>query len=151
MKLAEGLLLRADLQKKLNSLRERVVQNALVQEGDVARENPQTLMAEAEEVIVQLQALVAKINRCNLANKIADGRTITDALAQRDSLAQRHALITAAIGGVNKDQERYSMREIKWVPTLDVPALQKQLEALAREIRELNTRLQEANWSVALD
>jgi hypothetical protein len=37
MKLAEALLLRADLQKKLASLRERAVANAVVQHGDEPR------------------------------------------------------------------------------------------------------------------
>ncbi len=40
MKLAEALLLRSDLQKKLASLRERIVANAVVQEGDKPHEAP---------------------------------------------------------------------------------------------------------------
>ncbi len=44
MKLAEALLLRADLQKKTSSLRERIVANAVVQEGDEPREDPKALL-----------------------------------------------------------------------------------------------------------
>ena len=38
MKLAEALLIRADQKKKILSLRERIGQNALAQEGDTPRE-----------------------------------------------------------------------------------------------------------------
>ena len=40
MKLAEALLLRGDMQKKLASLRERIGQNAVVQEGEQPHEDP---------------------------------------------------------------------------------------------------------------
>ena len=39
MKLAEALLIRADQKKKILSLRERIAQNALAQEGDAPRED----------------------------------------------------------------------------------------------------------------
>ena len=38
MKLAEALLLRADLNKKLASLRERINRNAIVQEGETPKD-----------------------------------------------------------------------------------------------------------------
>ena len=47
MKLAEGLMLRSDIQKKLASLRERISRNAVVQEGNKPHEDPQKLMKEA--------------------------------------------------------------------------------------------------------
>ncbi len=40
MKLAEALIIRADLQKKFASLRERVGVNCKVQEGETPSENP---------------------------------------------------------------------------------------------------------------
>jgi len=44
----------------------------------------------------------------------------------------------------------YSNSEIKILSTVDVAALQKQVDALSKEIRELEMKLQEANWSVDL-
>ncbi len=44
MKIAEALLLRSDMQKKLASLRERVGQNAVVQQGDEPHEDPTKLI-----------------------------------------------------------------------------------------------------------
>jgi hypothetical protein len=43
MKLAEALVLRADTQKKLESLRQRIGKNAIVQEGNKPHEDPSQL------------------------------------------------------------------------------------------------------------
>ena len=48
MKLAEALMLRADYQKRAEQLKQRLNQNAKVQEGDTPAENPADLLAEAE-------------------------------------------------------------------------------------------------------
>lgn len=150
MKLAEALLLRADMQKKLASLRERIAANAVVQEGDKPKEDPEKLLREAMGVIHDLENLVYRINECNLFSKLSDGRTLTAAIAERDALAQQHALIQAAIGGTRREPDRYSMREIKWVAIMDVTKLQKQSDDFAKQIRELNGRIQEANWKIEL-
>lgn len=150
MKLAEALLLRADMQKKIASLRERIVANAVVQETDKPHEDPNVLMKEAFAVIDQLEELITKINKTNLKTKLADGRTLTDAIALRDTLKAQHSLVQAAIDGARKEPDRYGMREIKWVATVNVAKLQKQSDDLSKKIRELNARIQEANWKAAL-
>jgi len=150
MKLAEALLLRADLQKKIASLRERVVANAVVQQGDEPHEDPNALMREAFGVMEQLENLVVQINGTNLGSKLPDGRTMTAAIAKRDALVHQHALLIAAVAGSRKEPDRYGVREIKWVATLKVASLQKQADDLAKRIRELNASIQETNWKVEL-
>ncbi len=150
MKLAEALLLRADQQKKIASLRERIVANAIVQEGEAPQEPPDELMKEAFGVLGEFEALISNINKTNLAAKLPDGRTLTAAIARRDTLQLKHALLVAAIAGCRKEPERYGIREIKWKPTLDVPKLQKQADDLAKTIRELNAAIQQTNWSAEL-
>ena len=56
----------------------------------------------------------------------------------------------AAIGATQKEPDRYSVREIKWVAAVAVAKLQKQSEDLARQIRELNAKIQETNWKIEL-
>jgi hypothetical protein len=150
MKLAEALLLRADLQKKVASLRDRIVANAVVQEGDKPHEAPDQLMREAFGALAELETLMSNINRTNLATKLADGRTLTHAIARRDTLTQEHSLLLAAIAGCSKEPARYGVREIKWVATLDVAKLQKQADDLAKSIRELNALIQQTNWGADL-
>ena len=36
--------------------------------------------------------------------------------------------------------------EIKWRPTVDVAAIQKEIDAVSQSYRLLDTRIQEANW-----
>ena len=151
VKLAEALLLRADMQKKIASLRERIVANAVVQEGEKPNEDPNELLLEATGVLSDLESLVGRINKTNLAARIADGRSLTEAIARRDHLVQRHALLAAAAAGSRKEPDRYGVREIKWVATMEVKKLQKQLDDLGKNIRELNTAIQEANWKVVLE
>jgi hypothetical protein len=98
-----------------------------------------------------MQALISQINAANHANKLEDGRTLADLINQREGLAMQHALITNAIQSSNKEPDRYSMSEIKWVAALDVKSLQKQADDLAIKIRELNAIIQEKNWRVELD
>ncbi len=150
MKLAEALLLRGDLQKKMASLRERIARNGLVQEGNIPLEDPNGLLEEANAVILELEKIVLAINAANLTNRLPDGRSLTAAIAERDSLIQRHALLQTAIGSTQKEADRYSVREIKWVAVFDVKKLQKQSEDLAKHLRELNAKIQETNWQVAL-
>lgn len=150
MKIAEALLLRADLQKKLASLRERVGKNAVVQQGEAPHEDPAALIAEAQGVIGELEDLVVKINQANSVVTLPDGRTLTAAIARRDTLAQQHSLLTHAVASSHKEPDRYSMSEIKWVATLKVSTLQKQVEDLSQKIRELNGAIQETNWKAEL-
>jgi hypothetical protein len=150
MKLAEALMLRSDLQKKVASLKERIVANAVVQQGDDPHEPPAQLLKEAFGVLDELEKLVTKINEANLRTKIEDGTTITQAIARRDTLTAEHALLTAAIAGCRREPARYGMSEIKWVATLEVAKLQKQADDLGKAIREINTRIQAANWATEL-
>ena len=151
MKLAEALLLRADIQKRIASLRERIVANAVVQEGEKPSEDPNALLMEAVGAMQTLESLVARINRTNLTAKLEDGRSLTAAIAHRDMLVQHHALLQAAAAGSRKEPDRYGVREIKWVAAMQVTKLQKQSDDLAKNLRELNAAIQETNWKVIVD
>ena len=150
MKLAEALLLRADLNKKLASLRERINRNAIVQEGETPKEKVEDLLAEATSVLEEQQKLVRTINATNESTKLADGRLLADVLALRDTLIARHSLLTATIAATHKDVDRYSQREIKWIVQIDVASLQKQADDLSRKIREVNVTVQAANWQIEI-
>ncbi len=146
MKLAEALLLRADMEKKYASLRDRIGKYSVVQQGEKPHEDPEKLLREAVGVLADFESLVTRINRTNLKVKIADGRFMTEALASRDALAKHHALLQTAIAGSAKEPDRYAMSEIKWVAVMKVDKLQKQQDDLSRKLRELNAKIQEANW-----
>lgn len=151
MKLAESLMLRADMKKKLASLRDRVTSNAVVQEGEKPHEDPVSLMKEAVGVLDILEELVLQINTVNHSTLLSDGRSLAKLIAHRDKLAQQHSLLQAAITGTRKEPDRYSMKEIKWVATVDVAKLQKQSDDLAKQLRDVNGQIQEMNWKVEVN
>ncbi|HUY79003.1 MAG TPA: DIP1984 family protein, partial [Ktedonobacterales bacterium] len=95
MKLAEALALRADIQKRISGLGDRVEESAKVQEGEQPPENPEELLAQLDELFGQLGSLIARINRTNLSATLANGTTLTDALARRDVLALRYRTLDA--------------------------------------------------------
>ena len=150
MKLAEALLLRADQQKKLVSLRERIGKNAVCQQGDQPHEDPNDLIKEAFQVLGEFEDLVSRINSANAVNKIHDGRTITQAIAARETLGRQHSILQHAITSSQQTLNRYGMSEIKWVSQVKVASLQKQLEDVAQKIRGLNVAIQETNWKVEI-
>jgi len=151
MKIAEALLLRADLKKKLASLRERVEANALVQEKERPHEEPSKLIKEAIAVLDELEELGLRIDAANQKTKLSDGRLLAKAVAHRDTLAQHHSLLQAAIAATRKEPDRYSMKEIKWVATVEVAKLQKQSDDLAKQLRETNAAIQATNWRADIE
>jgi DNA-binding FrmR family transcriptional regulator len=151
MKLAEALLLRADIQKKLASLQARAQKYAVVQEGERPAEDPKEILRQIDTVSAELQRLVFTINRANLTHQIRTGESLTEALAKRDGLALRHRILQGIADVCTKPPERYGVKEIRWVTTVDVAAIQGQVDGLAKQIREINAAIQEAGWQVELE
>jgi hypothetical protein len=150
MKLAEALILRADYQKRIEQLKARLLRSAKVQEGDEPPENPQELLAEVERVADALAALIQRINKTNARTEFSPGVTLTDALAVRDVLRSRREVYAALAQAAVVTQDRYSKSEVRFRSTVHVAEVQKRADDLAMEHRELDARVQEANWSTEL-
>jgi len=150
MKLAEALVLRADVQKRIAQMRERLQQSALVQEGEQPPENPKELLAELDQLLNQLRDLVARINRTNFQTMLSEGTSLTDALAQRDVLSMRYSIISGLADTASTRIERYGRAEIRRISTVDVAGLRRELDEIARERRELDTTIQATNWATDL-
>jgi hypothetical protein len=149
----EALNRRSDLQKRIAQLQGRVSACVLAQEGEEPPERPEALLVELAELCDELEGLIAKINHTNAAARLASGETVTEALARRDVIALRQGALRAAIKaatGGGFALTRYSRSEIRTVRQVQVGQLQDQLDALARQRRELDNRLQEHNWQATL-
>ncbi len=150
MKLAEALILRADAQKRIEQLRQRLNSNAQIQEGDTPAEDPQTLITEFEQVTGELTRLIQQINATNVTTRLENGMTLADALAERDVLKLKHGVYAGLTKVASASQMRYSLSEIRLRSTVDVAEIQAQADQLARSHRELDTQIQSANWQVNL-
>jgi hypothetical protein len=152
MKLAEALALRADASRRAEQLRARVTGSARYQEGETPAEDAAALLAEAGEVLGELESLIRRINRTNAATPV-DGGTLTDALARRDVLRLRHSIVTAAAdaaAGEGQRGYRQLRSELKMIPALPVADLRRQADDLARQLREVDTLIQRTNWEADL-
>jgi len=150
MKLAEALINRADAEKQIAQLQQRLVRSAKVQEGDEPPENPQTLLDETTSLINELQALIQNINRTNAATAFDEHRTLTDALAERDMLMKERTILAHIIEVAAVTQPRYGGSEIKFISTVDIASLQTQVDNLSRRYREIDSAIQQLNWTIDL-
>jgi hypothetical protein len=149
-KLGEALARRAELQARLGEVRDRLRVSALAQEGDQPAEDPEPLLTELDAIAVELEKLIADINRTNAVTQMSSGRTLTEALARRDVLGLLHGALKAVADSTAQQQARYSRSEIRLVRTFDVAAVRSRVDELARDRRQLDVEIQNANWTVDL-
>ena len=149
MKLAVALQERADLNIKIEDLKGRLNRNILVQEGEKPAEDPKDLKKELDSCINRLEYLIAAINKTNCETKV-DGKSITELLARKDALQVKSSTYrdSVYVGSSNTDRARST--EIKIVPVIDVKSWQKEADETAKEIRLIDNKIQETNWTTEL-
>ena len=150
MKLAEALLIRSDMQKKLAQIKGRIRSNVKVQEGDTPNEDPNALMVDASQIITELSVLIERIHRTNAIAKNNNGQSMLTLLIERDTLEMRHKLLVDAIAATHTETDRYSHREIKYNVMVSVASLQKQADDIAMKLRQINIVIQSNNWQTDL-
>jgi hypothetical protein len=150
MKLAEALLLRRDLNNRLFQLRNEISSSVLVQEGDTLDRSITELFKEYDEINQQYSELVVAINRKNATASLADSALLLmEALEQREQLRRKHALLTQALDETQA-APRMGRNEIRLVRTIDTKTLTEQLNTTAKQLRELDGKIQQTNWLVDL-
>lgn len=149
MKLAEALIKRADNKKRIEQLKKRLTENAQVQEGDKPNENPMDILKEIELLLLEQESLINKINKTN-QNTILGKNTLASEIAKRDMLLKKHAILSAFLEAGKVKIDRYSRTEIKSKSTFNIVDIQVQADEVAKKIRQVDTAIQEKNWTVAL-
>ena len=149
MKLATALSERADLQKRVADLGNRLNMNAKIQEGEKPSEDPQVLLAELDKDFARLEELIARINHTNNETRYGDV-TMTDLIAKRDCLNSRIRIMRSFLDSASAKVNRYSQTEIRILSTVPVAELQKQVDQLSKEQRETDETIQGLNWTTEL-
>ena len=150
MKLANALSQRSELQTRIRQLEARLNNNALVQEGEEPAEDPMELLRELKADYTRLEELISAINRTNNSTKLEDGTSLSDLLARRDCLKGKLGVLRGFLNNASALVRRHSASEIKIRSTVNVRELQKQVDGLSRELRELEETIQEKNWTTEL-
>ena len=149
MKLAEALQERAELNVKIEQLRQRLAVNTLVQEGEDPAEDPEVLLIELDESIDRLELLMARINKTNCMTM--DGHeSLTQLIAKRDSLKVRIRSYREIISSASAAPSRARFSEIKILSTVNVRSLQQKLDLMSKVLRETDNRIQALNWTTEL-
>jgi len=150
MKLAEALAERSDCQTRLEDIKKRLARSARVQEGEQPAEDSSELLGESARIFARLLELIGGINRTNAATPYDEKRTISDAIAERDVTGKKRDFLAGVAEAESTRQDRYSKSEVKFVATVSIAQLQKEVDLLSKKFRELDTRLQELNWRTEL-
>jgi hypothetical protein len=150
MKLAEALVLRADMKRRIEQLKQRILRNAKVQEGENPAESPENLLKEMEKIADELVILIQRINQTNSSNELEKGLTISDAIAVRDMLILKNGIYRDLAQAATITPDLRTKSEIKFKGTVKVADIQETSDRIAKAHRELDTRIQETNWRVDL-
>ena len=146
MKLAEALMERADLQKRIGQMEERLRNNAQVQEGEKPAEDPKFLLAELADMILRLEELTAQVNLTN-STVMVEGESLTRLLSRRDAWRQHTKMLRDFLDSASYLANRARQSEIKILSTVPVAELQRELDRRSKALRELDAKIQAANWT----
>ena len=149
MKLAEALIERADLQRKIAQIEVRMRQNVKVQEGDKPAEAVDELLPQYESLMDRLEHLIAKINRTN-GEAPLNNMTLAEAITKRDCLKSKIHAYRELYEAASISQDRYSNKEIRFIRCVDAAKLQTRIDSMSKAYRELDTKLQGQNWTIEL-
>ncbi len=114
MKLADALLLRSDMNKKIASRSRRALQ--AIARFKMAKTPGKILKSLLKSFSVSFKNLKSSLGVStvlNLVVKIAGGKTMMEAIAERDRINAQHKLLKEAAEGFRVQTNYYSNSEIK--------------------------------------
>lgn len=146
MKLAEGLLLRADLLKKIEHLQNRIKPVLIVSDDKQPQEDPIVLLAQLRKAIQDLELIIVRINKTNNDTIVEGEGLLYEALAKRDSLK----MLSEKLRNIRQAAQIYNTGETNLKATISIKNLQIEMDQTGRAFREIDSKIQEINWLTEL-
>lgn len=146
MKLAEGLLLRADLLKKIEHLQNRIKPVLIVSDDKQPQEDPIVLLAQLRKAIQDLELIIVRINKTNNETIVEGEGLLYEALAKRDSLK----MLSEKLRNIRQAAQIYNTGETNLKATISIKNLQIEMDQTGRAFREIDSKIQEINWLTEL-
>lgn len=145
-------MMRADYQKKINQLRDRLQRSAVTTEGDDPAEDVAILWSELDQTVKQYEIVIYQINVTNSATVAEDGRTLTALLARRDAINKYLPVLEFLIAHISNAMSHHrNMRsELRAISHVNVPDVQQSIDNLSAELRQLDNQIQALNWATDL-
>lgn len=151
MKLAEALLIRTEYQQKIENLQSRILSNLKIQDSEAPNENPNELLKEAISISEQLADIIKKINKANNSKYISNGKTLAEALVERDMIMKKRNILSNIIDKSNEKDYRLTHSEIKMYISMNIAEIQKMMDKLSKQYRQLDTEIQSVNWTMDIE
>lgn len=142
MKLAEALLLRSDLMKKIEHIQNRIRPVLIVSDDKKPQEDPAELLAQLRNAIQDLETLVIRINKTNNEKNIEGEGSLMEALAKRDSLK----MLSEKLRNIRHAAQIDNSGDANLKTTIDIKRLQTEMDQTGRAFREIDSKIQELNW-----
>ena len=79
-----------------------------------------------------------------------DGESLIRLIARRDVLSKRVAIMGNIVNQIGSNDIRFGKNEIRSIRTVDVRELHKEVDKYSKQLRELDLKIQELNWTVEL-
>ena len=146
MKLAEALLLRADLMKKIEHLQYRITPLLIVSDDRLPQEDPAELMAQLRKTISDLESIIIRINKTNNETLVEGEGVLMEALAKRDSLK----MLAEKLRNIRQSAQVNNISDKNLKTTIDIKKLQAEMDQTGRAFREIDSKIQEINWLTEL-
>ena len=146
MKLAEALLLRADIMRKIEHLQNRITPVLIVSDDKLPQEDPDKLIAQLRKAIQDLESLTVRINRTNNETKIEGEGSLMEALAKRDSLK----MLSEKLRNIRYAAQLNNSSDKNLKSTIDIKRLQVEMDQTGRAFREIDNKIQGLNWLTEL-
>ena len=146
MKLAEGLLLRADLMKKIEQLQNRIRPVLIVSGDKLPQEDPNKILAQLRSAIQDLESIIIRINKTNNETSVEGEGSLMEALAKRDSLK----ILSEKLRNIRYAAQVNNSGDTNLKTTIDIKNLQTEMDQTGRAFREIDSKIQEINWLTEL-
>jgi hypothetical protein len=146
MKLAEALLLRADIMRKIEHLQNRITPVLIVSDDKLPQEDPDKLIAQLRKAIEDLEILIVRINKTNNETNIEGEGSLMEALAKRDSLK----MLSEKLRNIRYAAQLNNSSEKNLKTTVDIKRLQVEMDQTGRAFRDIDSKIQGLNWLTEL-
>lgn len=162
MKLANALKERADLVRQMNSYMRRAAENTVVLNEQEPQDNPLDLIEAHHNALNRYSDLVFAINETNNRTRLSNGVNIASAIVMRDICKMEYDFYTYLADQARRNQQpnnfRYdnitlpdgTVQKAVIHKLVDVKEMERRANNAARDMREWDTMIQEANWTVNL-
>jgi len=150
MKLAEALTQRKSIKETAEILTRRAQEDILVEKGDMPAEDVASILNQIDTTLESFIELSYKINRANLENKLED-KPLYYWILKRDALILKHALYQRILDETSRrDSWGGGKSERKIVSTYSIKALRKKIDHIAKQVREIDAKIQYKNWQIEI-